>query len=215
MFQRLVGSADAVLDNLRGDLPAKLGLDLRGAEGGQPAHRLRAPFRLRPRGLAPRVARLRLPDAGRGRPHDAHRRARRPADALRPVDRRPDDRPRGGVRPARRRHQARARPASAWTSTRRSSTSRCTTSTTPAPGTSTAARSPAARARSGHPSLVPSQLYRTQDGWIFIMCNKEKFWPLLARGARPSRVDRRSRARQLRGSASRTASASRASSTTR
>jgi len=35
-------------------------------------------------------------------------------------------------------------------------------------------------ARSGHPSLVPSQLYRTQDGWIFIMCNKEKFWPMLA-----------------------------------
>jgi crotonobetainyl-CoA:carnitine CoA-transferase CaiB-like acyl-CoA transferase len=34
-------------------------------------------------------------------------------------------------------------------------------------------------ARSGHPSLVPSQLYRTQDGWIFIMCNKEKFWGLL------------------------------------
>lgn len=35
-------------------------------------------------------------------------------------------------------------------------------------------------ARSGHPSLVPSQLYRTEDGWIFIMCNKEKFWPILA-----------------------------------
>ena len=35
-------------------------------------------------------------------------------------------------------------------------------------------------ARSGHPSLVPSQLYKTQDGWIFVMCNKEKFWPLLA-----------------------------------
>lgn len=33
--------------------------------------------------------------------------------------------------------------------------------------------------RSAHPSLVPSQLYRTADGWIFIMCNKEKFWPLL------------------------------------
>jgi succinate---hydroxymethylglutarate CoA-transferase len=33
--------------------------------------------------------------------------------------------------------------------------------------------------RSGHPSLVPSQLYRTKDGWIFLMCNKEKFWPLL------------------------------------
>jgi crotonobetainyl-CoA:carnitine CoA-transferase CaiB-like acyl-CoA transferase len=35
--------------------------------------------------------------------------------------------------------------------------------------------------RSGHPSLVPSQLFRTKDGWIFIMCNKEKFWPILAR----------------------------------
>jgi succinate---hydroxymethylglutarate CoA-transferase len=34
--------------------------------------------------------------------------------------------------------------------------------------------------RSGHPSLVPSQLYRTQDGWLFVMCNKEKFWGLLA-----------------------------------
>ena len=33
--------------------------------------------------------------------------------------------------------------------------------------------------RSAHPSLVPSQLYRTQDGFIFIMCNKEKFWPIL------------------------------------
>ncbi len=35
--------------------------------------------------------------------------------------------------------------------------------------------------RSSHPSLTPSQLYRTGDGWLFIMCNKEKFWPLLAR----------------------------------
>ncbi len=34
--------------------------------------------------------------------------------------------------------------------------------------------------RSGHPSLVPSQLFRTGDGWIFIMCNKEKFWTELA-----------------------------------
>jgi crotonobetainyl-CoA:carnitine CoA-transferase CaiB-like acyl-CoA transferase len=35
-------------------------------------------------------------------------------------------------------------------------------------------------ARSSHPSLTPSQLYRTRDGWIFIMCNKEKFWGALA-----------------------------------
>ena len=33
--------------------------------------------------------------------------------------------------------------------------------------------------RSSHPSLTPSQLYRTRDGFIFIMCNKEKFWPEL------------------------------------
>ncbi len=32
---------------------------------------------------------------------------------------------------------------------------------------------------SAHPSLVPSQLYRTLDGFLFIMCNKEKFWPIL------------------------------------
>jgi crotonobetainyl-CoA:carnitine CoA-transferase CaiB-like acyl-CoA transferase len=34
--------------------------------------------------------------------------------------------------------------------------------------------------RSAHPSLTPSQLYRTGDGWLFVMCNKEKFWPILA-----------------------------------
>jgi succinate--hydroxymethylglutarate CoA-transferase len=33
--------------------------------------------------------------------------------------------------------------------------------------------------RSGHPSLIGSQLYRRRDGFIFIMCNKEKFWPIL------------------------------------
>jgi crotonobetainyl-CoA:carnitine CoA-transferase CaiB-like acyl-CoA transferase len=34
--------------------------------------------------------------------------------------------------------------------------------------------------RSSHPSLTPSQLCRTKDGWLFIMCNKEKFWGVLA-----------------------------------
>jgi crotonobetainyl-CoA:carnitine CoA-transferase CaiB-like acyl-CoA transferase len=34
--------------------------------------------------------------------------------------------------------------------------------------------------RGAHPSLVPSQLYPTADGWLFIMCNKEVFWPVLA-----------------------------------
>lgn len=34
-------------------------------------------------------------------------------------------------------------------------------------------------ARSAHPSLTPSQLYRTRDGWIMIMCNKERFFGVL------------------------------------
>ncbi|MBT3767080.1 MAG: CoA transferase [Rhodospirillales bacterium] len=33
--------------------------------------------------------------------------------------------------------------------------------------------------RSGHPALTPCALYTTSDGWIYIMCNKEKFWPIL------------------------------------
>jgi succinate---hydroxymethylglutarate CoA-transferase len=35
---------------------------------------------------------------------------------------------------------------------------------------------PARVARSAHASLVPCQLYKTADSWIYIMCNKEKFW---------------------------------------
>ena len=31
--------------------------------------------------------------------------------------------------------------------------------------------------RSAHPSLTLCQTYTTQDGWIYLMCNKEKFWP--------------------------------------
>ena len=33
--------------------------------------------------------------------------------------------------------------------------------------------------RSAHPSLTPCQLYKTKNDWIFLMCNKEKFWPIL------------------------------------
>ena len=36
-------------------------------------------------------------------------------------------------------------------------------------------------ARSSHPSFTPCQTYRTRDGWIYLMCNKEKFWPILCR----------------------------------
>ena len=34
-------------------------------------------------------------------------------------------------------------------------------------------------ARSAHPSSVPVQLYRTADGWIYIACMNQKFWELL------------------------------------
>ncbi len=30
--------------------------------------------------------------------------------------------------------------------------------------------------RSAHPALTPCQLFATGDGWIYLMCNKEKFW---------------------------------------
>lgn len=33
--------------------------------------------------------------------------------------------------------------------------------------------------RSAHPSVVPSQLFRTADGWIFIMAQLPKFWDRL------------------------------------
>jgi succinate---hydroxymethylglutarate CoA-transferase len=38
---------------------------------------------------------------------------------------------------------------------------------------------PERMARSGHPTLSPCQLFTTADGWIYIMANKEKFFPLL------------------------------------
>ena len=36
--------------------------------------------------------------------------------------------------------------------------------------------------RSAHPSLTPCQLFPTSDGWIYVMCQTEKFWRLLAEG---------------------------------
>jgi len=41
------------------------------------------------------------------------------------------------------------------------------------------------RERQGaHPSLTPSQMYRTRDGWLFVMVNKERFWPEFCRALR-------------------------------
>ena len=33
--------------------------------------------------------------------------------------------------------------------------------------------------QSFHPVLTPCTLFRTPDGWIYVMCNKEKFWLIL------------------------------------
>ena len=33
--------------------------------------------------------------------------------------------------------------------------------------------------RSAHPYIAPSQLFRTRDGWIFIMAQTQRFWDLL------------------------------------
>ena len=45
-------------------------------------------------------------------------------------------------------------------------------------------------ARSGHPYVAPSQLCRTADGWIFIMAQTQKFWALLCdRIGRPELAD--------------------------
>ena len=34
--------------------------------------------------------------------------------------------------------------------------------------------------RSAHPSVTPSQTFRTADGWVFVMAQMPKFWTLLA-----------------------------------
>jgi crotonobetainyl-CoA:carnitine CoA-transferase CaiB-like acyl-CoA transferase len=38
---------------------------------------------------------------------------------------------------------------------------------------------PVRQPRGAHLSITPSQQYRTRDGWIFLMCQKEKFWRAL------------------------------------
>jgi crotonobetainyl-CoA:carnitine CoA-transferase CaiB-like acyl-CoA transferase len=53
-----------------------------------------------------------------------------------------------------------------------------------------AGHTPGRMPRSGHPTLVPCQLFRTADGWIYIMANKEKFFPALCRElGRPELAD--------------------------
>ena len=80
---------------------------------------------------------------------------------------------------ARRRSSARARPGWGATSMSACSTPRCTNLSYLATWYLNEGHAQGREPRGAHPSLTPSQLYRTADGWIFIMCNKEKFWPVL------------------------------------
>ncbi|TXL71689.1 CoA transferase [Vineibacter terrae] len=36
--------------------------------------------------------------------------------------------------------------------------------------------------RSAHPSIAPSQLFPTADGWLFVMCQTQRFWEKLCAG---------------------------------
>jgi crotonobetainyl-CoA:carnitine CoA-transferase CaiB-like acyl-CoA transferase len=38
-------------------------------------------------------------------------------------------------------------------------------------------------ARSAHPSVMPSQLFPTEDGWLFLMCQLPKFWSVFCEAA--------------------------------
>ena len=91
---RLVATADAVVEQrCAATCRRSSGSTMRHSGSINPAHRLPAHLGLWARqGRARIVAGLRLPDAGRGGLHGDHRRARRAADALRPVDGRLHDR---------------------------------------------------------------------------------------------------------------------------
>lgn len=46
------------------------------------------------------------------------------------------------------------------------------------------------RPRSGHPSVVPCEMFPTADGWLFIMCMTPKFWTALCEAiGRPDLAD--------------------------
>ena len=100
----LVHSADALASNLRGDVPAKLGLVYERLKAHNPKIVCAHLERLRAQRPARRLAGVRLPHAGGGRLLLADRRARRAADPLRAFDRGPDDGARARVRAARGAH---------------------------------------------------------------------------------------------------------------
>ena len=147
-----------------------------------------------------RLAGLRLPDAGGGRLPLADRRARRAAGAVRTFDRRHDGRRDaatallGGIVAARASGVGRDVDVSLFDTALSNLNYLAAWFLN---GGHAQGREP----RGAHPSLTPSQLYRTADGWIFIMCNKQKFWPVLCEKTRSPGVVGRSALRHVQGAA--------------
>lgn len=175
----LVGEVDAVFNNLRGDLPAKLGLDYTALSGANPkvvCVHLSAYGRDGSRAAWPGYDYLMQAEAGflsvTGEPNGPPARfglsivdymtGTTAAMALL-----------AGVLDARQTGQGRDLDVSLYDV---ALTNLAYVGTWYLNGGTQTTRQP----RSSHPSLTPSQLYRTADGWLFVMCQKEKFWEIFA-----------------------------------
>ena len=178
VFHDLVKTADAVLDNLRGDLPAKLGLDYPALSAVNPkivCVHLSAYGRTGSRAAWPGYDYLMQAEAGylslTGEPDGPPSRA-----GLSLVDLSTGTTAAmallAGVIDAMKTGQGRDFDVSLYDTALYQV---LYLGTWYLNGGAVTHRQP----RSSHPSLTPSQLYKTKDGWIFIMCQKEKFWRIL------------------------------------
>lgn len=175
VFERLVGSADAVLNNLRGDQPAKLGLDYATLGKLNPkivcAH-LSAYGRDNERAAWPGYDYLMQAEAGfmslTGEPGQPPSRF-----GLSMVDYMTGTTMAMGL-------------LAALVGAGRSGIGRDVDVslfdvalhqlTYPATWYLNAGHETTRLERSAHPSTVPCQVYRTADGWVMVMCMLEKFW---------------------------------------
>ena len=137
LFHQLVGTADAVVSNLRGDVPEKLGLTYASLKTHNPKV-VCAHLSAYGRGCTSELAWLRLSNAGGVWILLADRRGGRSAYSHGFVNRRPYDRSRTRIRDANRANRRAGKPASAATLMSVSLTCRCTTCATWRTGISTA-----------------------------------------------------------------------------
>ena len=181
-----MATADAVMNNLRGDQPEKLRLDYASlkqinpkivclhisAYGRDNARKAWPGYDFLMQAEAGLMSLTGEPDgppaAGRrldGRLHDRHRPAR---SACSPAS------------------CARRRPAGLRRRRLACSTSPCTSSATRRSGTSTSGDARAASRAARISSVAPVQTFPTADGWIFVMCMTDKFWEQPHRRDRPA-----------------------------